>query len=35
MHKHKDIEPKIEDEVNNYATRINPETGRPEIYWGE
>lgn len=35
MQKHKAYEPKIEDEVNNFNTRINPATGKPELYWGE
>lgn len=28
MEKHREAEPKIEDEVNNYNTRVNPVTGQ-------
>lgn len=35
MMRHRDAGPKIEDEVNNYGTRVNPTTGKTELYWGE
>lgn len=35
INKHKEGEPRIEDEVNNFTMRVNPKTGKKELFWGE